>query len=143
MIRSIFVGFVTWLFVYPFSELYLYNLSILLIYTLLGSTLLALLGLIAGIWAEKFDNMSGITNFIITPLTFLSGTFYTIDKLPEPFFTISLFNPFYYIIDGFRYGFLGAADGSIKFGLIYLTIISVILWFVAFYLFRIGYKIKS
>ena len=85
MIRSIFVGFVTWLFVYPFSELYLYNLSILLIYTLLGSTLLALLGLIAGIWAEKFDNMSGITNFIITPLTFLSGTFYTIDKLPEPF----------------------------------------------------------
>ena len=59
------------------------------------------------------------------------------------FKNISLVNPFFYMIDGFRYGFLGAADGSIKFGLIYLTIISVILWFVAFYLFRIGYKIKS
>ena len=67
IIRSILVGFVTWLFIYPFSELYLFSLSILFIYTILGSMLLALLGLIAGIWAEKFDNMSGITNFIITP----------------------------------------------------------------------------
>ena len=101
IIRSILVGFLTWLFIYPFSELYLFSFLIFFIYTILGSVLLALLGLIAGIWAEKFDNMSGITNFVITPLTFLSGTFYTIDRLPEPFFTISLFNPFYYIFCDF------------------------------------------
>ena len=68
----------------------------ILFFSIFGASFLSLVGLIAGIWAEKFDNMSGITNFIITPLTFLSGTFYSIDRLPEPFYTISLFNPFYY-----------------------------------------------
>ena len=94
-------------------------------------------------WAEKFDHTATITNFIITPLSFLSGVFYSIDRLPIIFKNISLVNPFFYMIDGFRYGFLGIADGSIKFGLIYLTIILIILWFLAFYLFKIGYKIKT
>ena len=120
IIRSILVGVITWHFIYPFAELHLFSLSILFIYTILGSILLALLGLIAGIWSEKFDNMSGITNFIITPLTFLSGTFYSIDRLPGILKTISEFNPFFYMIDGIRYSFIGVADGSIKIGIIYL-----------------------
>ena len=124
-------------------DIQIQNYITLISFTFLSSFILGNIGIIAGLWAERFDNMATVTNFIIVPLSFLSGTFYSIERLPGFLQTVSEFNPFFYMIDGFRYGFLGAADGSIKFGLIYLTIISVILWFVAFYLFRIGYKIKS
>ena len=111
--------------------------------TFLGSFMMGALGIIAGLWSEKFDHMASVTNFIITPLSFLSGTFYTIDRLPDFLQNISKFNPFFYMIDGFRYGFLGTSDGSVKFGLYYLTILSVLIWFVAYVLFKKGYKIKS
>ena len=75
--------------------------------------------------------------------SFLSGVFYSIDKLPQFFQTISHINPFFYMIDGFRYGFLGKSDGSINLGLIYLSILSVLIWYVAFFLYKKGYKIKS
>ena len=124
-------------------DMHFYNILYIFIFGFLSSFILGSLGFITGLWAEKFDHTATITNFIITPLSFLSGVFYSIDKLPTIFKNISLVNPFFYMIDGFRYGFLGVADGSIKFGLIYLTVISIIIWFVAFYLFKIGYKIKS
>jgi len=94
------------------------------------------------LWAEKFDNMASATNFIIVPLSFLSGTFYSIKKLPEILQIISEWNPFFYMIDGFRYGFLGVSDGSIKFGLFYLIVLSCLIWFASFILFKKGYKIK-
>ena len=75
--------------------------------------------------------------------SFLSGVFYSIDKLPKFFQTISHINPFFYMIDGFRYGFLGKSDGSTSVGLIYLTILSIVMWYVAFFLYKKGYKIKS
>ena len=87
--------------------------------------------------------MASATNFIIVPLSFLSGTFYSIDRLPNILKNVSEINPFFYIIDGFRYGFLGVSDGSVKFGLIYLVILSFITWFAAYILFKKGYKIKS
>ena len=87
--------------------------------------------------------MASATNFIIIPLSFLSGTFYSIDRLPDTLKNISEVNPFFYIIDGFRYGFLGTSDGSIKFGLFYLIILNFIIWFIAYLLFKRGYKIKS
>ena len=77
---------------------------------------LGFLGIMAGLWAEKFDHMAAVTNFIVMPMTFLSGTFYLVDRLPEPFRTASRFNPFFYLIDGFRYGFIGVAEGSILAG---------------------------
>ena len=101
------------------------------------------LGIIVGLYADKFDQMSTVTNFIIVPLSFLSGTFYSIDRLPDVLKNISELNPFFYIIDGFRYGFLGTSDGSIKFGFFYLTLLSCIIWFVAYILFKKGYKIKT
>ena len=113
-----------------------------LFYTILGSILLALLGLIAGIWSEKFDNMSGITNFIITPLTFLSGTFYTIDRLPEPFFTISLFNPFYYIIDGFRSAFQSNINHDLVYGITYISVLNLILYLLSYYILKKGWMLK-
>ena len=89
IIRAFLVGFLTFIMMFPFVNFEFLNFSNLIIFTFLGSLYLALIGLIAGIWAEKFDNMSAITNFVITPLTFLSGTFYSVDRLKEPFYTIS------------------------------------------------------
>jgi ABC-2 type transport system permease protein len=104
---------------------------------------LGAVGFVIGLWAEKFDNMASATNFIIVPLSFLSGTFYSIKKLPEILQEISEWNPFFYMIDGFRYGFLGVSDGSIKFGLSYLITLSILTWFASYILFKKGYKIKS
>ena len=123
--------------------MYIYNIFYIFIFAFLGSFTLGALGFIAGLWAEKFDHMATVTNFIITPLSFLSGVFYSVERLPAIFKSISKINPFFYMIDGFRFGFLGTSDGSIKLGLIYLTILSIIMWLISYYLFKVGYKIKT
>ena len=99
-------------------------------------------GFIAGLWADKFDHMASATNFIIVPLSFLSGTFYSIDKLPDILKSISYYNPFFHMIDGFRYSFIGQLDGSLHFGISFLFIISTVTWYIAYFLFKKGYKIK-
>ena len=124
-------------------EIPINNIFYIFIFGFLSSFILGSLGFITGLWAEKFDHTATVTNFIITPLSFLSGVFYSIDKLPNFFQIISYVNPFFYMIDGFRYGFLGVSDGSISLGIIYLIILSFVMWFIAFYLYKKGYKIKS
>ena len=121
----------------------IYNIFYIFVFGFLSAFILGSLGFITGLWAEKFDHTATVTNFIITPLSFLSGVFYSINKLPELFQTISHINPFFYMIDGFRYGFLGKSDGLISIGIVYLIILSFVMWFIAFYLYRKGYKIKS
>ena len=141
--RSVMIAFVS-IVVFTFIvELEFYNFFYIFIFTFLGAFILSSIGIIIGLWAEKFDHMASATNFIIIPLSFLSGTFYSIDRLPDVLHSVSKMNPFFYIIDGFRYGFLGASDGSIQFGLFYLFILSSITWFAAYILFKKGYKIKS
>ena len=120
-----------------------YNFFYIFIFTFLGAFILSSIGIVIGLWAEKFDHMASATNFIIVPLSFLSGTFYSIDRLPEILKNVSEMNPFFYMIDGFRYGFLGTSDGSIQFGLFYLIFLSCLTWFAAYILFKKGYKIKS
>ena len=124
-------------------DLKFYNFFYIIIFTFLGSFILSSIGIIIGLWSEKFDHMASATNFIIVPLSFLSGTFYSIERLPNILKQISEFNPFFYIIDGFRYGFLGVSDGSVSFGILYLILLSFITWFIAYILFKKGYKIKS
>jgi len=124
-------------------DLKFYNFLYILAFTFLGAFILSSIGIIIGLWAEKFDHMASATNFIIVPLSFLSGTFYSVNSLPKLLKNISEINPFFYIIDGFRYGFLGVSDGSIKFGLFYLIVLSCLTWLVAYILFKKGYKIKS
>jgi len=141
--RSIMIAFVSIVVFSLIIDLNFYSFFYIFTYTFLGAFILSSIGIIIGLWAEKFDHMASATNFIIVPLSFLSGTFYSIDRLPDILKNISEINPFFYIIDGFRYGFLGVADGSIKFGLLYLFILSCIIWFVAYILFKKGYKIKS
>ena len=124
-------------------EIHIYSIFYIFIGAFLGTFILGALGFITGLWAEKFDHTATITNFIITPLSFLSGVFYSIERLPNFFQSISKINPFFYIIDICRFGFLGTSDGSIGIGLVYLTILSIIVWLISYYLYKIGYKIKS
>jgi len=124
-------------------EIHIYSIFYIFIGAFLGTFILGALGFITGLWAEKFDHTATITNFIITPLSFLSGVFYSIERLPNFFQSISKINPFFYIIDICRFGFLGKSDGSIGIGLVYLTILSIIVWLISYYLYKIGYKIKS
>ena len=143
IIRAFLVGFLTLIMMMPFVNFEFLNFSNLIIFTFLGSLYLALIGLVAGIWAEKFDNMSAITNFVITPLTFLSGTFYSVDRLKEPFYTISLYNPFYYIIEGFRSSFIYVESESTLNGLVYLTALNIIMYLICYYILKSGWKLKS
>ena len=141
--RSLLIAIIS-IFVFSMIiEMHIYSITYILIFSFLGSFILGALGFIAGLWAEKFDHTATVTNFIITPLSFLSGVFYSIDRLPVFFQVVSSFNPFFYVIDGFRYGFLGTSDGSIIFGVMYLTVLAFIMGFISFYLYKKGYKIKS
>jgi len=135
---------------YMISNIVAYNtlkhidsFSITFYATFFGTFFIGSLGFVTGLWSEKFDHTSAITNFIIQPLAFLSGVFYTIDRLPLFFQKVSAVNPFFHIINIFRYGFLGVSDGHLIFGLIYLPILALLGWFIAFFLYKKGYKIKS
>ncbi len=124
-------------------EIEIKNYLIFFIYLFLSSFIMGAVGFIAGLWADKFDHMATATNFIIVPLSFLSGTFYSVERLPDFLKQLSYYNPFFHMIDGFRYSFIDNMDGSIKFGLIYLIFLSILSWFIAYKLYKKGYKIKS
>ena len=141
--RGIAVGFAVGVAMTFFVDLGLYAPGYILFHALLASVLLSQLGMIGGIWAEKFDHMAAITNFFITPLAFLSGTFYSIQRLPETFQAIAHFNPFFYMIDGFRYGVIGHADGNLTAGLAVMIVINVALWLVCTRMLHNGYKLKT
>ncbi|MDC3053952.1 ABC transporter permease [Candidatus Pelagibacter sp.] len=126
-----------------FIDLSIQNYLLWFVYLLLGGLLMGSLGIIVGLYADKFDQMSTVTNFIIVPLSFLSGTFYSIDKLPYFLKVLSNYNPFFHMIDGFRYSFIGQLDGSITFGITLLTFLSLVITYLAYILVHKGYKIKS
>ncbi len=132
----------TFIFIF-FIDLSIQNFLLWFTYLFLGGMFMGSLGIIIGLYADKFDQMSTVTNFIIIPLSFLSGTFYSIDKLPEFLRILSGYNPFFHMIDGFRYSFIGQLDGSLKFGITFLLIISLATLYFAYLLFKKGYKIKS
>jgi len=114
-----------------------------LTFAVLGAAFMGALGLIAGLWAEKFDQMAAFQNFVITPMTFLSGVFYSLHSLPPFWQAVSHFNPFFYMIDGFRFGFFGVSDVSpwLSFAVVGTTLLLVSA--IALHLLRIGYKIRS
>ena len=120
--------------VHPWAVLY---------FGLAASFIMGFTGVVAGLWSEKFDQLAAVTNFIIVPLTFLSGTFYLIDRLPEPFATLSRFNPFFYLIDGFRFGFIGHADSDLRVGVALTFILTLLLGAACLALFRRGYRLKT
>ena len=100
-------------------------------------------GILAALWAVKFDHLATVTNFVIMPLTFLSGTFYSVARMPEPFRTASRFNPLFYLIDGFRYGFIGRSEQPLALGAGFVLILAVVLGLTVWRLFAVGYRLKT
>ncbi len=127
-------------FVVPIT---VYHPFLALYYAFSGALMLGLLGLLTGIWAEKFDHVATITNFVVTPLSFLSGTFYSIQNLPPFWQTLAHFNPFFFMIDGLRYALTNHADGNIQTGFIVLAIVNTSLWAWSQHLIAKGYKIRT
>nr|MEA2797673.1 type transport system permease protein [Phenylobacterium sp.] len=141
--RGLVVGAVTWLAVSPFAHIGVEHVWAVAFYGMGAALILGFLGVMAGLWAEKFDQMAVVTNFIVMPMTFLSGTFYLVDRLPEPFRSFSKFNPFFYLIDGFRYGFIGHAEGSLAIGAAMTAGLVLVFGWVCLRMFQVGYKIKT
>jgi ABC-2 type transport system permease protein len=141
--RGILVGVVTFTAIRVFVPVGIHAPLFILFHGIAASMLLSLLGVIGGIWSEKFDHIAAVTNFVVTPLAFLSGTFYTIDRLPESWQVVAHFNPFFYMIDGFRYGFIGQSDGTLDIGLAVMTGVNVALWLVVWRMLATGYKLKA
>ena len=143
IIRGLLCGIVTFFGIILFINVNIYSYTILFFYALMGSVMMSALSVMVGIWADKWDQQQGITNFIVLPLTFLSGTFYSINRLPEFWKNISAFNPFFYNIDGFRYAFIGKSDSSLLIGGTSLLILNTFLVYCCYLMFRSGYKLKS
>ena len=141
--RGLICGLVTAIGMIIFIPLSIYSFAALLFYAIMGSLMMGSLGTMVGIWADKWDQQQGITNFIVLPLTFLSGTFYSISRLPDFWQNFANFNPFFYNIDGFRYAFLGQSDSSLFVGSVTLITINLILFFFCYLMFKTGYKLKS
>ena len=141
--RGVVVGIVTLATVWPFAHSHLAHPWAALWFMLAASIIMAELGLLAGLWSEKWDHMAVVQNFVVMPLSFLSGTFYTAANLPEPFRTISKFNPFFYLIDGFRYGFIGISDGGVVLGALGSLALCVALMVWCWWLFVKGFRLKT
>ncbi len=126
-----------------FVSLPLAHLWAVVFFALGASIILSLIGLMAGIWAEKFDHLATITNFVITPLSLLSGTFYSVSILPGMWSEVSHYNPFFYFIDGFRYGFTGHADGNPLIGVVLVLVLIALFWSLAHVMLARGYRLKA
>lgn len=143
VLRGVAVGVGVYLVALFFVPLPLHSVLLLLAFAVLSSAVLATLGVIAGLWADKFDQLAGFQNFIIMPLTFLSGVFYSIHSLPPFWQGLSHFNPFFYMIDGFRYGFFGVSDVNPWRSLAIVLAALAVLAALSLELLRRGYKIRS
>jgi len=142
--RGILVAFVTAIALSIFfTPLIPVKLWAVLYFGISAAVMLGMIGVLSGVWAEKFDQLAVVNQFIILPLSYLSGTFYKIEILPPVFQTISLCNPLFYLIDGFRYGFLGEADGNVMIGVALTAAINLILFVIVLRVLKSGWRIKS
>ena len=142
MVRGLAVGTGVFLITAWFARLSFFAPWWIVVFALLGAAILGTMGLIAGIWAEKFDQLAAFQNFLIMPATFLSGVFYSIHSLPPFWQTVSHFNPFFYMIDGFRYGFFGQSDVTPSTSFAIVSVFFVLLAGFAIRLLKTGYKLR-
>jgi ABC-2 type transport system permease protein len=143
ILRGIFVGLAIYLLAIIYIDLPILHPFLVLTFSFLGGGLLGAFGIIAGIWADRFDQMAAFGNFVILPLAFLSGVFYSIHSLPEVWQILSRFNPFFYMIDGFRFGFFGQSDVSPWFSLTILGISFILLSVLAIQMLKSGFKLRN
>jgi ABC-2 type transport system permease protein len=143
IVRGLLVAFSGYLIISIFIDIAIYNMTNVLLFLFLGCFFLSLLGILCGILSDGFDQMSALTSYIITPLTFLSGTFYSTKSLPDFWQKLAHFNPFFYIIDGFRYGISGYKDSDIMIACYYLIILNFSLFIILLKMLKSGYRIKT
>ncbi len=143
IVRGVAVGAGVFLVAVLYVDLPVYNLWLVLLFAVLASGVQGALGVIAGIWAEKYDQLAAFQNFVIMPLSFLSGVFYSIRSLPETWQELSKFNPFFYMIDGFRYGFFGQSDMPVAASLALSAALFAALSAWALFLLHRGYKLRQ
>jgi len=141
--RGLVVGLVVAAVIEIFVPLHIYNFGLAVFHAVAASLCLSVLGMVGAIWADKFDHIAAVTNFIVTPLSFLSGTFYSIDVLPGVWRDVALANPFFYMIDGFRYGLTGHADSSLALGVVVMIVTNALLIVLCHAMFKRGYKLKA
>lgn len=141
--RGLVVGTAVALGMLPFVSITIHSWGFVAFHAVAASLLLALLGVLGGLWSEKFDHLAAVTNFIITPLAFLSGTFYSTQRLPEPWLTVAHLNPFFYMIDGFRYGFFGHSDVSIWLSLGWTAGFFALMASICLWMLITGYKLRK
>lgn len=139
------VGLAVWaaMLLWPGVDVSVSNPLQVLLFGTLGALMLGLLGVLTGIWADKFDHGAAVTNFLVQPLTLLSGTFYAIDRLPPAMQSVSRANPFFYMIDGFRAGFIGVAEAPVWLGAVIVGGLCLILWVAAYALLKSGWKLRA
>ena len=145
MTRAFIVGFVVWcaMALYPGVHVTPSHPLAVLWFGFLGAGFLSLLGVLTSIWAQKFDHAAAVTNFVVAPLSLLSGTFYSVDRLAPAFRAISHANPFFYLISGYRYGFLGTADSPVLIGSIVVFCVDAVLFVLCYQLLARGWRLKS
>jgi ABC-2 type transport system permease protein len=143
VVRALMVGGLLAICISAFVIFPVHSWALLVFYALFASILLALLGIVSALLAENFDQMAAITNYIVTPLSFLSGTFYSIHALPPSLHFLAHLNPFFYMIDGFRYSLTGYHDASIAIGVATLTASVVAMWTLTHLILASGYRIKA
>lgn len=143
MTRGLAVGAVALLAIAVFVPVRIVDWAVLLFFAAQAALMLSLFGIVAGIWAEKFDHIASVTNYIIVPLSFLSGTFYSVGRLPESLQHVAHADPFFYMIDGFRFGAIGQADMDPWIGGTILTLTNAGLWVVCYGMFATGYRLKA
>jgi len=141
--RGVAVGVVVAAAMLPFVPMKVHAFGFIAYHAFMASLMLSLLGIAGGIWSEKFDHIAAVTNFVVTPLAFLSGTFYSIQRLPEAAQIAAHLNPFFYMIDGLRYGVTGHADGSLIAGVFTMAGVNAALWALCTWMFQSGYKLKA
>lgn len=141
--RGLCVGAVTGIAIALFVPISVAHPAFVVFHAVAASVMLSLIGFIGGVWSEKFDNIAAVTNFVVTPLSFLSGTFYSVGDLPPLFWWAAHFDPFFYMIDGIRYGFIDHADGHLGLGIVVMLTCNAGLWFLAWKMVASGYKLKS
>jgi ABC-2 type transport system permease protein len=141
--RGIIVGLMVFIAILFFHPLSVAHIAHAIFFLIAAATLLSLLGLFCGIVAETFDQMAAVTNYLIVPMSFLSGTFYSVKQLPAFWYHLSQLNPFFYMIDGFRYGLTGYHDGDVTTGIFVMIISNIFVWTMVQTMLTRGYRIKS
>ena len=143
VIRGLVVGVSVGVALLPFVSIHIAHPGFAIFYALAASLLLSLVGVAGAVWGDKVDHVQAVTNFVVSPLAFLSGTFYTIDRLPQPWHALAQWDPFFYMIDGFRYGFIDRSEASLTLGIAVLVAANAALFALCHWMFRTGYKLRA